>query len=977
MKKLKNIIFVVLLSLLIVMPTVKASQTQLSLEMIGDLVLDKNPNASSFYIVGKYVFTMKYVDQEGLNAEDFMLAAQSIDLTVEDGEKIKGTKAYDKMSVYQIVSLPDDNGDVIGWYVADNLLGNNTIDDDTKFEIDYIDYQKVKEIHTVVFKDDQNEEIEKQYVVHGNKVNPPKIMEKEGYNFLGWYKDNDLINFAEQEIESDLEVKQKWEIKKVEVTFDKDNGEEVVKQSINYNEKVEEIKPNPTKEGYDFVGWFKCMDDECNNVENNQFDFQTQIKDNVKLKAKWEIKKIKVTFDKDNSEDLITETINYNEKVSRPKVNPTKLGYRFLGWFKCMDEGCSSLDSNEFNFDSFITADTKIKAKWEQIQYKVTFKAIIDGVADEDYIEGDKVVVLTYPYKLTTDKLPVTKEGYTLLGFMDDNNVSIDKDKITDRIFTRDTTITGIWQIQKFVVSFDTDGGKVLGDAIVNYGSKIISPGNAVKDSLYEYNDYEFDAWYICLDDTCSTLGEKFDFENTSIKKDIKLKAKFNNKVYTNKVAANFVDALKSDDYTVYIKENTNMVFNIINNNVLLSEPKNYGVFTDSLRKVLNVKNIDNITIEYGIDSTLVLNKESDIDTEIQSFFTKFSKVDYSEAKLRDLKDNFKIIINLVEGYTDEEDDSEDVYNVSFETNYVEVHDEEELRNNLEIGKEIIIVNNFELTSPITIKNNVVIDASNNTITSSITNNKYAFIIEAGDVVIKDLNLMIDILKPDEYEKETKTAQVLKNTVGIKVLKDAILTINNLHVKTKYELNGFNIDNQVLTASNVTVNENAAIELYGTLYGSNILYDGEIYGSPTVLAYKGTSDDVIMNLKGLYSQDRIYNVIRHNGVKESYDDLKDVVTEFTNYYKEYNHSYLAFAWYNSYKSGIYPFTFMYDENLIIPDMFKEDGADYIYNIGEDTYKLTGWKSRNFEGVKSFEDLVKVQVKNRETYYLYTNYTKQN
>lgn len=70
--------------------------------------------------------------------------------------------------------------------------------------------------------------------------------------------------------------------KKYTVTFDADNGSEnaVTTQRVKLGEKAEAPSTAPEKEGYIFGGWFEENDD-------TSFDFDTQIEEDISLKAKW------------------------------------------------------------------------------------------------------------------------------------------------------------------------------------------------------------------------------------------------------------------------------------------------------------------------------------------------------------------------------------------------------------------------------------------------------------------------------------------------------------------------------------------------------------------------------------------------------------------------------------------------------------------------------------------------------------------
>lgn len=1000
MKKLsKYIVFSIIVFLISV---TNAFAVNMDLKTLGEMVTDKNSSSTSFYIIGKYVFTSDYVSKSSLNLQDIMLAARSIDLDGGDGE-LKSTAAYGKMTIQSASAIQDKTGKITGWTFGANLVGTNKLNDNIILDIKYIDYEAVKEVYTVTFKSDTDTEIEKQYVISGKKANPPKAEDRVGYDFKGWFKDNDQIDFSSKVITENLEVKQKYEIKKFTVTIDKDNGNEdsVTTQSVEYNKTASQPEEDPTKEGYDFKGWHKCLDDDCTKLEENNFNFGTNITEDTKIKAKWEAKKYTVTFDSDNgkSDAVKSVEVEYDKTVSELKPEPKKDGYKFLGWYQCTSTSdCENVtnENNKFNFETHIKDNIKLKAKWEQIIRHVTFKAIVDGEENNDFYQSGGTLDLTYPYQLTEENKPTLKtpDGYDLVEWrVNDKKIGIPGYYVTDD----EVTVTGIWKIKQFEVSFDTDGGKTIGSALVNYGNTIPSPGEAVKTSNDNYNGYQFEGWYKCQDENCNSVdGEKFVFESTPIKENTKLKAKYTNKVYTNQVVAKFVDSLPTNNVSAYVDGDTKIIFTIKNKPGEVSLSNNFDMVVDLLNKALQVKNISNITINYNDNQNVVLTSISDVDNSMQDFFNKLTSKDYSSIQLKDLNGKkFKITVNLNEGFTDEENDNKDEYDVEFTSDFEIIHNENELKNNLTSGKELIIdKENWTggISQPITIDNQtgkpIVIDGSKTTINSTISNSKYTFIIKSGEVVIKDLTLNIDILKPDEYDRaqmKAKDTYANKNTIGIKVEKDATLTVNNFHVKTKDEVKDYMVAGQVLNASTVPINQNAAIELYGTLYGSNVSYDSEIYGSPTILARKkGESEpdivDAKMNIGKLNSQGTHYSVIRKDdGKKDDGDNLQHITKDFTNYYTNYNNSYLVFTWYNSEKSSIRPFTFLYGEKLILPKLFDVDGDDYNWIKNGENYQLTAWNIRH-NGVTTHnhitsDALKEITVQDRETYYIYTLYSK--
>lgn len=113
----------------------------------------------------------------------------------------------------------------------------------------------------------------------------------------------------------------------------------------------------------------------------------------------------------------------------------------------------------------------------------------------------------------------VTRTGYNFAGWFTKNGVKTGKwgevVPAIDATFAGDKTLYAKWEIQKFNVSFNTNGGSKIADQAVKYGETVAKPKNpTLKDS-------KFDGWY--TDKDCE---KAFDFK-TKITEDITLYAKW------------------------------------------------------------------------------------------------------------------------------------------------------------------------------------------------------------------------------------------------------------------------------------------------------------------------------------------------------------------------------------------------------------------------------------------------------------------
>ena len=143
---------------------------------------------------------------------------------------------------------------------------------------------------------------------------------------------------------------------KLEATFDPGNGESNSTQTIDRGGKF--TKPAaPSKENHEnhtFAGWY-------NGDEPFDFDADTTNAPNVlNLVAKWDINKYTVQFVSEHG-SFADQTIEYGKLIETDKLTIPKVeGYTFGGWYA--DENRTI----EFNFNTPITGNTKVYAKWEK-----------------------------------------------------------------------------------------------------------------------------------------------------------------------------------------------------------------------------------------------------------------------------------------------------------------------------------------------------------------------------------------------------------------------------------------------------------------------------------------------------------------------------------------------------------------------------------------------------------------------------------
>lgn len=190
-----------------------------------------------------------------------------------------------------------------------------------------------------------------------------------------------------------------------------------------------------------------------------------------------------------------------------------KEGYVFKGWYT--DEICS--EENKFKFGrQTITADTILYAKWDPFCPTISFSSIVAGsVLDSVQVNYNEI------FARPGDP---TLEGYTFDGFYANEELTTPFD--FSKAITKDTTIYLKWNINSYTVTFDSDGGSIVGgknQVTVKYNSLIEAP-------VCSKVGAEFAGWYIDPDRTVL-----FDFANDKVKGNMTLYAKWANNLLTVK----------------------------------------------------------------------------------------------------------------------------------------------------------------------------------------------------------------------------------------------------------------------------------------------------------------------------------------------------------------------------------------------------------------------------------------------------------
>ena len=324
----------------------------------------------------------------------------------------------------------------------------------------------------------------------------PTDITKTGYTFGGWYDNSSCSGSSVLSIASnatdDKEFWAKWDTINYTITYNANEGEFAVTPVSNYKYGDEIVLATPTREGYDFGGWYNNS-----NLVGTEFTkVEATETGNKEFWAKWDVQSYDVTLNVNegtiNSGNLTIYT--YGTLAILPQ-DVTKVGHKFDGWFDNAE--CSGTAVTQISKGS--TGDKTFYAGWTPRTYTVTLQT------NNGTINNGTISSYTYG-KGATLPTDITKTGYEFQGWYD--NSSYDGGKVTAIASNEvgDRNFWAKWTANTYTVNFETNDGTINSGNIngYTYGVTAILPTDVTKDG------YTFTGWYSdeeCKGDVVSIIS--------------------------------------------------------------------------------------------------------------------------------------------------------------------------------------------------------------------------------------------------------------------------------------------------------------------------------------------------------------------------------------------------------------------------------------------------------------------------------------
>ena len=170
-----------------------------------------------------------------------------------------------------------------------------------------------------------------------------------------------------------------------------------------------------------------------------------------------------VTY-KDGDSEYAKQVLPSGTLATRPDAPAATPGYTFGGWNKA--------DGTAWDYASDkVTDNITLYAKWAANTYTITF----------DTAGGSEIAPITQDYGtvITAPEAP-TRKGYTFIGW--------DKESPTT-MPAENMTVTAQWKINRYTITFDTNGGSEIVPITQDYGTAITAPADPTREG------YTFIGW--------------------------------------------------------------------------------------------------------------------------------------------------------------------------------------------------------------------------------------------------------------------------------------------------------------------------------------------------------------------------------------------------------------------------------------------------------------------------------------------------
>ena len=200
------------------------------------------------------------------------------------------------------------------------------------------------------------------------------------------------------------------------------------------------VLSNLSLNGYNFIGWLDENNNPISSIDPNWAK-------NITLTAQWQITDYSITYNLNGGSLPSANPTSYNiETNTFILINPTKLGYTFLGWSSSSSSKIT--DTAKINKGSY--GNLTFTAVFVKETYYITYTNT-KGATNSNpisYTITDNLITLT----------SLSLNGYDFVGWFDEYNNPI---SLIDSSIVNDITLNAQWQLKNYTITYNLNDGSL------------------------------------------------------------------------------------------------------------------------------------------------------------------------------------------------------------------------------------------------------------------------------------------------------------------------------------------------------------------------------------------------------------------------------------------------------------------------------------------------------------------------------------
>lgn len=278
----------------------------------------------------------------------------------------------------------------------------------------------------LIFTYKVNDEVTERIINYNDIVGELEAPDKNGYNFIGWQKENGELLDLNAPITEDTSVEAKYEIRTYRIQYDLNGGSVQSANPTTYTVEDEITLNNPTKSGVRFKGWTGSN----GNTPQTSVTIEKGTTGDKNYTANWQgPETFEIKFDSNGGSPVSTKYITEGNTLGTLEI-PEKENYKFRGWYTD-NNYTTKVDKN-----TVPTESTTYYAKWVDrletvfsIENAVTFNGqnqdIADGEVPDEYLGSDGRFVDSHIALFNNANFDKDFEiGFTIVSYDPDNQDS-------------------------------------------------------------------------------------------------------------------------------------------------------------------------------------------------------------------------------------------------------------------------------------------------------------------------------------------------------------------------------------------------------------------------------------------------------------------------------------------------------------------------------------------------------------------------